>query len=221
MYLCGLRPISCATLPILLLVAQPALAFLPQLEASLECTSPHATAPLFRWELDDLDGKAIPIYLNSAGTADIQSVPRIEAAVRRALETWSSVSTSTLRVTYAGLTSAGYACDGKNTVVFDSTGALFPADRKDLATGCSKVIAFAHTYAPSECPQREVDIILNDFCFPPFIIGGGYPVRWNTAGRKAGLRQLRGIYAADVQRLLTHELGHLVGLCQSGKPTPQ
>ncbi|MBM2841741.1 MAG: C-terminal target protein, partial [Bacteroidetes bacterium] len=136
-------------------------------------------------------------YFNSAIPLTIQlniSTPsNYVAPIQAANQTWIDVQGSYWQFTLGANTSAqSVAADGINLVFFDLLGVNFPPP--------TSVIAFSSTFTSSAGGYHatESDLIWNARDFPPSPIG--------EPGRQ------------DLQSVMTHELGHHLGLDHTGLP---
>jgi hypothetical protein len=128
--------------------------------------------------------KPIPFWINENGYPPIGNGSDIEA-VLESFHTWEAVPTADLRFDYRGKTAAHIAgYDGINMISFTDTTTALP----------SSVIAVTLSYFKSQGSQLvfdESDIIFNTV-FP-----------YSTSGEGDKF---------DIQSILTHEIGHFVGL---------
>lgn len=136
-------------------------------------------------------------YLNSAIPLTIQlnsSTPsNYVAPIQTAMQTWFNVPGSYWQFTLGANTSASsVAADGINLLFFDLAGVNFPPP--------TSVIAFSSTFTSSSggFHATESDLIWNARDFPPSPTG--------APGQQ------------DLQSVVTHELGHHLGLDHTGLP---
>lgn len=131
----------------------------------------------------------IKISLNSKGSDDMP-ISTIETALRNALNTWQNVPGQSARFEYVGKTSAiANTDDGINTIVWLEKGWPYSSSVAAI-TRYSYFLSDPPTYADS-------DILMN-----------GQSYHW---GSQPGANN-----TVSLQQVLTHELGHLLGLSHTG-----
>lgn len=131
----------------------------------------------------------IKISLNVKGSDDLPFVT-IETALRKALDTWQQVPGQSARFEYVGKTSAvANTDDGVNTIVWLEKGWPYS----------SSVAAITrYSYFLSDPPlYADSDVLMN-----------GQSYHW---GSQNGANS-----TVSLQQVLTHELGHLLGLAHTG-----
>jgi hypothetical protein len=138
------------------------------------------------------------VYLNSAIPLTIQlnsSVPsEYVSSIRASMQTWNDLPSSYWQFALGSNTSASSVSqDGINLLFFDLAGVNFPPP--------TSVIAFSSTFTSSAGSYHaiESDLIWNARDFPPSPVG--------APG------------AQDLQSVVTHELGHHLGLDHTGLPS--
>ena len=204
------------TAVLVLLSAPLTLAFVPRTLHS--AYPPDAVGLVMKWDLAGFANGAIPYWINPtipAGFTPFEptsSTDVVLARVHAAFQAWE-VPTSRVKFRFAGFTDAVDAIDGKMVVSFSiaparggpiDTGCR-AADRATPATGAAGVI-LPQTFAGQilECdptvhpvdPQRATAWWVGDTA-PPLTVQG-------QRGR------------LDLQGILTHEIGHVLGLDHTG-----
>ena len=135
--------------------------------------------------------RRVKFYLNAQGCHDLDfdTLQKIADAVAR---TWSSVSSATVTVEFVGTTDAlpsalTNQADGINVLYFDNTNRIIPAN--------SGVLGVTYVSYSNDGAIQDADIILND-------------AEWNLARPNTDGTTM-------LQALLTHEMGHALGLDHS------
>lgn len=157
----------------------------------------YAGPPLTRWFQPDA-AEPIAYQIGRDGDAALGSDASVEAA-DKALAAWSNVSCSSLRLVDAGTADPAPfgACDGRNEITFND-----PFGEIADPVNCNGVLALGGVCGSSAPPETfngaafspitEGDVVVNNgFADCPF---------WNTQ---------------NVAELLTHEVGHTLGLAHS------
>ncbi|MFQ5436323.1 MAG: right-handed parallel beta-helix repeat-containing protein, partial [Anaerolineae bacterium] len=128
--------------------------------------------------------------MNSNGTQDL-SLSAVIPAIQSSFQSWENVTPATIDFTYSGTTAQKQNNDGTQNVVFWGSGAAYIEE-----------VAFTlPTYDRTTEKIIDVDIFLNDD--HTWKIG---QLDWDT-----------NIF--DVQSVLTHEIGHLLGISHSSTNT--
>lgn len=131
----------------------------------------------------------IPLTIQLNSSVPSNYIPPIQASI----QTWNDVPSSYWQFALGANTSAStVAADGVNLLYFDLAGTNFPPP--------TSVIAFSSTFTSSSGGYHatESDLIWNARDFPPSPVGAG--------GQQ------------DLQSVVTHELGHHLGLDHTGLP---
>lgn len=170
------------------------------------------------WRWADLP---VPVYLNTANLPSGLSVPEAEAAVRGAVEAWERVASlfpldppgtdcsgGTRVLCYKGTTGTGKVADGNTVVLFGSTPStkiLAETRICYIGTGCPS------SHASRRMKDADVTVRATD-------------VFWHHASGAEVLATeplgVRGPFCPvvscptwhDLQSVLTHEMGHVLGL---------
>lgn len=155
--------------------------------------------PPVRWFLPD-EGQPIVYRTSSGGDADLGEDLSLQA-VNAALAVWSTTGCANLNLINGGSgdPSRYNSCDGQTEITFND-----PFGELDDAVGCSGVLALGGVCADSSAPQvfnsatfyriTEGDVMVNN--------GFGACPFWNEA---------------NLAELLTHEVGHTLGLAHSSE----
>lgn len=150
-------------------------------------TSYTATSIVY-WSTAQVDAKNIQYWINSSGTPDVANE---NSAVDAGFQVWEDVSTSSVTVENAGTHSNTQSTnDGKNMVFWDPNNSVIPSGFHGLAM---------ITYTESTGLISDVDIVLND-----------NNRTWKTDGSHDEPNNV-----LDIQSVIAHEAGHLLGLHHS------
>ncbi len=138
--------------------------------------------------------------LNADGVPNITDGSDLNA-VRAAFATWAAVSTSTIKFTDGGTTTAKYAnaTDGINLVSFEDD--QFPFSYGVLAVA-AKTLKIDSTSNTAQI--IDADIVVN----PEFV----NDIKYNLGV----LDNPKDMGYFDIQSVITHEVGHVLGLLHSG-----
>jgi YVTN family beta-propeller protein len=138
--------------------------------------------------------------LNKDGVPNITDGSDLDA-VRASFQTWSAISTATIQFSDAGTTTAKYAnaSDGVNLVSFVD-------DKFPFSYGVLAVAAKTLQIEPTTQAARiiDADIVVN----PDFVNDIKYNLGVGYNNKNAGY--------FDIQSVITHEIGHVLGLLHSG-----
>ncbi len=155
--------------------------------------------PLFRTDFEDIQfyvqSLAAPGYANRDGRPVISPTSRPLAALRAALDAWSSVPSSAVRFLPLQPTMAGFdLMDGRNTFVFEDT----PATRS-ITGGAPAVTALR--------VDPDGRILESDIIFNPSFRPGNNQVPFSTD---------LSLNSVDLQATATHHLGRALGASRGG-----
>jgi Domain of unknown function (DUF4082) len=132
-------------------------------------------------------------------------------AIQQAMSTWTNASESDHVLVYAGTTSAGYNLnDSQNTLAWGDT---------TSSSLCGTVACHAITtvrFSSSTQILHEVDIVFNDQM--DWRTDGTYDPTCSSATSPDGTPKLN--VAIDTQAIVTHELGHGLGLGHPDQSEP-
>ena len=133
----------------------------------------------------------VKFYLNSQGCHDVE-MATLEKIADAVAQTWSAVSSATVTVEFVGTTDAlpsalTNRADGINVLYFDNTNRIIPPN--------SGILGVTYVSYNNDGTIEDTDIILND-------------AEWNLA-------QPNSDGTTMLQALLTHEMGHALGLDHS------
>ena len=146
-----------------------------------------STTAFLRWNVTK---GPIHVTLNPAGSDDLLTGD-VENAVNRALLTWEKVTRQQVRFQYAGRDSRAVvnSSDYINSIVWEE---------RDWQYGDSTLAVTAYSYYLDDPPEViDTDIEFN-----------GRDFRWSVNGNTDQS-------TSDVEQVLMHELGHLLGLAHS------
>ncbi len=158
-----------------------------------------AGPPQVRWFLPD-DGASIAYRVSSGGDAALGNDASVEAA-SAALAAWSGAACTSVNLVAAGTDDDSHftECDGRTEITFND-----PSFEIDDPTGCWGVLAVGGVCADNHAPESfngalfyritEGDVMVNN--------GFGACPFWNQS---------------NVAEILTHEVGHTLGLGHSSE----
>ncbi len=160
---------------------RPAIGYIAIRSASF--SDPPATWPIASLPL--------PTLISSAGSDNVPDASDTNAIIA-AEQTWTAINTSyfAFAAPTVGGGTALNSTDGKNSIFFDETGALFGA-------GSSVIAATNVAFTPSTGVVTDSDLIFN----------GQLPFSTATPTPSGSF---------DIQGIATHELGHMQGLDHPG-----
>ena len=133
----------------------------------------------------------VKFYLNNQGCHDVDFAA-LQRKANAVAQTWSVVSSATVTVEFVGTTKALPSAltnrsDGINVLYFDNTNRIIPPN--------SGILGITYVAYNNDGTIEDTDIILND-------------AEWNLAQQNADGTTM-------LQALLTHEMGHALGLDHS------
>lgn len=165
------------------------------------------------WDLSSLPNGAIPFALNTtqpSGAAPVApagtTANGISSAVLAAFQEWQSVPTSLVKFAYQGQTSATNGFDGKNVVTLAPQGISFPPGAARSAT----VVTAAMEPGPVELPGGSTIMA----SFAGQILDADIVI--NPTGEYSVSPLLPQEPVQDLQGIVAHEVGHLLGLDHTG-----
>ena len=144
--------------------------------------------PMVYWSAPQVFSKEMKYYINQAGTPDISGSNEF-SFIESSLESWESVTSSSVILTYQGTDSGTQnKTDGKNIIFWESTNFIIDAPIAGLA-----MITFNATTGEIS----DVDIVLNDPDYTFVTSGLNSPPTLRLDG------------------IVRHEVGHLMGIHHS------
>ncbi len=180
------------------------LATAPHFSADERLTMPtDAAFKLFndvRWFEPD-DGQPVVYKIDAAGDPKIGATAS-RNAVDAALAAWTNVPTAAIVLQDGGTVSgaASGGCDGKNTIVFND-----PSGSVGDPSGCSGILAVGG-YCASNATTTVNGVVFSKIVEGDITVNNGWSACsfWN---------------ATNLAEVLTHELGHTIGLAHSTDST--
>lgn len=142
-----------------------------------------------RWFEPD-DGEPVPVVVNPASAPS----PIIMEDVAAAMNAWSTIPASSLRVTVAGATETCQLSVGSALIIFNNCDGLWGAGSGALAFGGLEWDVGVRKVVNGVSFSKA---ILGRISFNPFVSIGG---------------------SCNVREVLTHEMGHVLGLHHSWQP---
>ncbi len=158
-----------------------------------------AGPPAIRWFLPD-EGEPLSYYTSTGGDAGL-GPGRSYDAVNAALAAWSTTGCSSLNLVDAGPTAAApfSSCDGVSEISFNDPYSEIPDP-----IGCSGVLALGGVCADSRTPQSFLGTPFYRITEGDVMVGNGFAgcAFWEET---------------NVAELLTHEIGHTLGMAHSSE----
>lgn len=148
-------------------------------------TRPDAYAWYATWQTN-----LVTVYVNPANAPSWMSADQVVASVQAAMNDWNSQGGANIQLVYGGLTTAGHALDGLNVVSFS------PTPKGDGS------IAFTFSQWDSSLHLSDSDVVL-------YLTDGSRTFSYFADDQDCWAVGWNAIYLHD---MLTHELGHLLGL---------
>lgn len=154
-------------------------------------SAPAAPAYAYLTNGKHWDSLPVRVYVNPAGAPDFSPLT-LEDVIQQSLDAWNDVGCSNFQFVYAGETDAKGEVDGKNVIYWENDPSKWMA--ADEAAG-----ATMHHPAVPDPETVEVDLALNGFDFQ-WVVGGADALTTDVL---------------DPASVITHELGHWLGLGHS------